>query len=208
MGAYTSSPNIEEPRVIAGSRRVSHAKKANQRRSTSQENLTPSTSDIRELIDQQDLGNSSRRTAWDESTVGSDSSTAWIRERPAVSVQGQNPTGQGTYGSTTAPARDCSINPGAGGTPLFPIDSLLYGDIMLNFGYAGATVFGVGQQAFYNSPDNGSSDTAPGQGQPGPGPQTQQQSVNPLGFYDDGRRVVVPNSEGLTMWTNAPHGFE
>jgi len=116
--------------------------------------------------------------------------------------------GQGTYGNTTAPTRGGRTDPGAGSPPLFPIDPLLYGDIMFNFGYTGATVSGVGQQTFYDSLHNGSSDTAPGQGQPGPGPQTQQQSVNPLGFYDDGRRVVVPNPEGLTMWTNAPHGFE
>ena len=78
---------------------------------------------------------------------------------------------------------------------------------MFNVGYANAIAFGIGPHAFGGFLGDGSGGTTLGQLRPGPEPQTQWQFNNPMVSHCGGSGVV-PNVDGLTMWTNAPRGFE
>jgi len=183
--AYTSSPTAEGPRITASP-----------------------PNDFRESTDTQDLGNSSHHAAVGEISVGPDSSTAGIRERPTVSSQGQSPIDQNTHENTAVSTGGVPMDSDTIGTSLFSIDPLVYGDMVFNLGYASAVAPGVGQQAFGGSLDHGSNNTTFDQGRPGPRPRTNwQPPVNPPATYDDGGSGTISNPDGSIMWSNAPHGF-
>jgi len=166
-----------------------------------------STSDYQESIGLLDLGNSLYRTPIEESAAESGHPTADFREQPAVPSQEHNPFGQGTHEITTVTAGGVSVTHDTVGAP-FSIDPLLYGDMMFNIRYAGALAPGIGPRGFYGSLGDGSGITTLGQGPSPSEPQTQQQFNNPFPSHDGGGSGVTHNTDGLTMWTNAPRGFE
>jgi len=89
----------------------------------------------------------------------------------------------------------------------FAIDPLLYDDMMFNIGYPGAITSGIGPQGFGGFLSDGSGDKTLRQGRPVAEPQIRQQLNTPFQSHGGGSGVI-PNTEGLTMWTNAPRGFE
>ena len=143
-----------------------------------------------------------------EITAGSSLSTTEFREQPAVLSRVQHLMGQGDHEITVTPAGYAPMDTDGIAASLFPIDPLVYGDIMFDFGYYSAIASGIGQHPFGSPLDNGSSDTALDQGRPGQEPQAQQQSVDFSALHSDGGSGTMSNFNGLTMWTNAPHGFE
>ena len=194
---YASPPTTEGSQIVDdGPHRTTNA---TQRRSVSQEYHTPSTSDSQEPIDLLDLGDSLHHI-----TIGElGSLTTQPRGPPTMPSQ---PMYHGTHGITTMPTGGVPMNSNAVGVPLCSIDRLLYGAMMVNIGYANTIASGMGPQAFGGFLGDG---TTLGQGRPGPEPQTQWQSNNPLVSHGGGGGSgMVPNADGLTMWTNAPRGFE
>lgn len=175
-----------------------------------QEHPIPSTSDSRELIDLQGFGSSSHHTAMEQTTPGFGSVGDEFHTQSAPLIQGQNLMGQSTHEIAVAPTRGAPIDSDAVAASLFPDDPLLYGDTMFNFGYARAITSGIGQQAFGVPMDNsGPSDTTVDyQRRPGPETQAQQQFIDYSASHDGGGNSTIPNPDGLTMWTNVPHGFE
>ena len=177
------------------------------RQSTSREHHIPSTSDYQESIDPLDIGNSLHHPTIEELATESGQSTANFHEQTAVPSQGHNQMYRGTHEIITMPAGGFPMTYDTVGAP-FAIDPLLYGDMMFNIGYAGTIASGIGSQGFGEFLGDGSGNTALGRGQPGTEPQTQQQFVNPSASHDGSESGVIPNTDGLTMWTNAPRGFE
>ena len=203
---YTSPPKGAQ--VIAGSCHVSGTKMETQRRSMSQEDHIPSANDFQESTHTQDFGNSPHHTITGEIAVGSGHSAADLREQPVVPGQGQNQTDRTAYDMTIMPVGGVLADSDVTGASVFPIDPMVYGNMMFNFGCAGAFASGIGQQVFRGLVDNGSSDVTFGQGWLGTEPQPQQQSANPPASHDDGWSGITPNPNGPTVWTNASHGFE
>lgn len=203
---YTSPPATGELQFVVGAHRT---RNPTRRRTVSQDHPIPSTSDYQESFDLLHLGNSFQlHTTSREITVGSGIRTAEHHEQSAASSQGQDPVYQGTHETTTMPAGGVPMNSDTVSAPLFSIDPLLYGDMMFNIGYAGAVASGIGLQGFGGFPSDGLGDTTPGQARLRPEPLVQQQLVDPLTSHNGGGRGTIPSTDGLTMWTNAPRGFE
>ena len=180
------------------------------RRSTSQRHHVPATSEYQESSDLLDLGNSLYHTTIEELGTGSGYPTADFREQPAVLSQGHNQVYQCTHGITTISAGGVPMTHDTVSSP-FSIDPLLYGDMMFNIGYAGAIASGMRPQGFGGFLGDDSGNATLCQGRSRPEPQTQRQfNDSPFPLYDGGGSGdgVVPSTEGLVMWTNAPRGFE
>lgn len=129
-----------------------------------------------------------------------------FRTQPAALIRGQDIMGQDTH---VAHDRGAPMDSGTISSSLFPNYPPGYGDMTFNFGYASTVSSGIGQQAFGVALDNGSSDTTVDSREgSGPEPQVQQQSIDFSASHDGGEYSVIPNPDGLTMWTNVPHGFE
>ena len=203
-GAYPSPPATEVPEIADGPH---CARNPVLKRSTSQGHHIPSISDYQESIDLVDLGNSLHHTTIGELATESGRPTAGFHDEPAVPSQGRDPMYQDTHGITTMPAGSVPMDYDTVGAP-FSIDPLLYGDMMFNIGYAGAIASGMGPQEFRGFLGDGSGNATFWQGRPGPEPQTQQQFNTPFISHDGGGSGVIPNTDGLAMWTNAPRGFE
>lgn len=141
--------------------------------------------------------------------AGSGTSTGEFHEQLAAPSLGHSPTDQGTYGVTSMPTEGAPTDSGTVGESLFPIDPMLYGDMMFNFGYASAITSRAGPQTSGGPPGNGSSGNPLGQRWSGPEPQAQRQQFDyPSASHGDGGKGIVPNPDGLPMWTNVPYGFE
>jgi hypothetical protein len=189
----TNTPPAEGSRVIAGSRRVSGAKKAMQKQMVTQEHPVQPKNEFQLPIHTHDLGKMPLHT---------------IAEYPAgvgPSLMGQGQVGQlnqeqplqrhwadpSAFGYLNVPIIAPTVPPmPAGGIPanvdgagasLFSIDPLVYDDMMANFGgdlYASAIASGSGGHTFGNLLGAGFGLSSLVQGQPGPQSQTQQQQLN------------------------------
>ena len=221
----TNAPPVEGSRIIAGSRRVSGAKKAIQQQATVQEHLVKSRNEFQLPVHTHDLGRIPLHP---------------IAEYPAgvspslVDQQGQaEPPNQeqplqrhwvdpAAFGYLNVPIIAPTVPPmPAGGMPpnvditgasLFSIDPLVYDDMMNSFGsdlYASAIASGSGGQTFGNLLGGGFGLSSLGQGQPGPQSQAQQQQLNQLMMMNNmpGSEALA-NPDTLAMWTNTPNGFE
>jgi len=204
MGVYPSPPATEVPEIGDGPHCT---RNPIMRLSTSQGCCIPSTSDYQESTDLLDLGNSLHHTTIEEFATESGHPAADFREQPAVLSHGHNSMYQDTQGITTMPAGGVPMTYDTVGAP-FAIDPLLYDDMMFNIGYAGAIASGIGPQGFGGFLSGGPDNTTLSQGRPVAEPQIQQGFSNPFQSHDGGGNGVIPNTEGLTMWTNAPRGFE
>jgi len=203
IGAYPSPPATEVPEIVDGPHCTRNPV---MRPSTLQRRRIPSTSDYQESTDLLDLGDSLHHTTIEELATKSGRPTADFREQPVVPDQGHDPMYQGTRGITTMPAGGVPVTHDTVGAP-FAIDPLLYNDMMFSIGYPGAITSGIGPQGFRGFLSDGSGDTTLGQGRPVAEPQIRQQFNTPFQLHGGGSGVI-PNTEGLTMWTNAPRGFE
>ena len=225
MSSTNTPPPVESSRVIAGSRRVSGAKKAIQKQTVAQEHPVQPKNEFQLPIHSHDLGKMPLHPIA-EYPAGVD---------PSLLVQGQiGQLNQGqpiqrhwvdpsTFGYLNVPIIAPTVPPmPAGGIPanvdgagasLFSIDPLVYDDMMANFGgdlYASAIASGSGGHTFGNLLGGGFGLSSLGQGQPGPQSQTQQQQqqFGQSMMMDMTGNDTLTNPDTLAMWTNAPNGFE
>jgi len=218
-----TSPPMEGSRVIAGSRRVSGAKKAMQKQTVMQEPVQPGN-EFQLPIHTHDLGKMPLHPIVEyPAGVG-----------PSLMGQGQGQVGQSnqeqplqrhwadpsSFGYLNVPIIGPTVPPmptegipanvGSAGTSLLSIDPLIYDDMMSNFGgglYASAITSGNGGQTFGNLLGGGFGLSSLAQGQPGPQSQVQQQ-LNQSMVMDIPGSETLTNPDMLAMWTNAPNGFE
>jgi len=201
--------------MIAGSRRVSDAKKAMQGKSFQQrrnefqlpihthdlgkmplypiaENPSGIGSSLHGQVEQPDQGQSLHRHWVDPSAFS-------YLNVPIIA-----PT------VPPMPAGGLPTNLDSAGASLLSIDPLVYDDMMNNFGgdlYASAIASGSGGHAFGNLFGAGFGLHSLGQVQPGLQPQTQQ-PLNPSMMMHIPGSETLANADTLAMWTNAPNGFE
>jgi len=215
---------MEGSRIIAGSRRVSDAKKAMQQYSTRPEkSVQQRTNELQLPVHTYDLGKMPLHPiAENPAEIGSSlmGQQGQINQRDQSQSLQRNWVDPSNFGYLNVPIIAPTVPPmPAGGVPtnmdnagasLFSIDPLVYDDMMTNFGgdlYASAIASGSGGQVFGNIFGSGFGLSSLRQGQPGLQPQAQQQS-NPSMMMSVPGMEVLSNPDTLAMWTNAPNGFE
>ena len=207
-----TSPPAEGSRVIAGSRRVSDAKKAMRQQPVQQPIQLP--------IHTHDLGKMPLHPIA-EHPVGAGPSFMGPQGQVGQSDHDQrgwvDPSAFGYLNVPIIaptvppmPAGGIPTNVGSAGSSLFSIDPLIYDDMMSNFGadlYASAIASGSGGQTLGNLFGAGIGPSSLGQGLPELQPQTQQPTNQPMMMNMPGSEALA-NPDTLAMWTNAPNGFE
>lgn len=202
--------------MIAGSRRVSDAKKAMQNQSTMQEKPVQQRR-FQLPIHTHDLGKMPLHPIPENPPGIGSSSLGQQSQGQPLQRHWVDPS---TFGYLNVPIIAPTVPPmPAGGLPanldsagasLLSIDPLVYDDMMNNFGgdlYASAIASGSGGQTFGNLFGPGFGLSSLGQGQPGMQPQTQQPHNLSMMMHMPGGEASI-NPEALAMWTNTPSGFE
>lgn len=214
----TNTPPAEGSRVIAGSRRVSGARKAMQRQTSAQEHPVQPKNEFQLPVHTHDLGKmplhriSEYSTGVGHSLMGQGQVGQLNQEQP-LQRHWVDPSAFGYLNvpiiAPTVPPMPANVD--SAGTSLFSIDPLVYDDMMAKFGgdlYASAIASGSGGQTFGNFLGGGFGLSSLAQGQPGPQPQTQQQQPNQSMMMNMAGNDTLANPDTLAMWTNAPNGFE
>ena len=219
-----TSPPVEGSRVIAGSRRVSDAKKAMQQLSPKQEKpIQQRRNEFQLPIHTHDLGKMPLHPIA-EHPPGIGSSA--LGQQSQVGQSDQNQSLQRHWVDPSAfcylnvpiiaptvppmPAGGLPTNLDSAGASLLSIDPLVYDDMMSNFGgdlYASAIASGSGGHPFGNLFGAGFGLSSLGQGQHGLQSQIQQ-PINPSMMMHMAGSETLANPDMLAMWTNAPNGFE
>lgn len=210
--------------MIAGSRRVSDARKAMQQQPPMQEKLARQRRNEFQLpVHTHDLGKMPLHPIA-ENPPGIDSSA--MRQQNQVGQSGPDQTLQRNWVDPSAfgylnvpiiaptvppmPAGALPTNLDGAGAPLLSIDPLVYDDMMNNFGgdlYASAIASGSGGQSFGNFLGPGFGLSSLGQGQQGMQSQPHQPLSPSMMMHMPGSETLT-NPDMLAMWTNAPNGFE
>lgn len=216
-----TSPPVEGSRIIAGSRRVSDAKRAMQQQSTVRENSVQQRKNEFQLpIHTHDLGKIPLHPIVEyppgvgSSLVGQQSQVGRSDEEQSLQRHWVDPSAfcylnVPIIAPTVPPmpAGGLPANLDSAGASLLSIDPLVYDDMMSNFGgdlYASAIASGSSGQTFGNLFGTGFGLSSLGQGQLGP----QSQTLNPSMTMNMPGSETLTNPDMLAMWTNAPHGFE
>ena len=220
LSAESSSTNISPPvegsRVIAGSRRVSDAKKAMQENPFQQRR-----NEFQLPIHTHDLGKMPLHSIAENphgigsSSLGQQNQVGQLDQDQSLHRHWIDPS---TFGYLNVPIIAPTVPPmPAGGlttnldsSTLLSIDPLVYDDMMNNFGgdlYASAIASGSGGQPFGNLFSAGFGLSSLGQGQPGLQSQTQQPLRPSMLVHIPGSEPLT-NPDTLAMWTNTPNGFE
>ena len=215
-----TSPPVEGSRVIAGSRRVSGAKRAMQQQTT---HPVQPRNEFQLPIHTHDLGKiplhpiAEYPAGAGPPSMGQQGQVGQSNQEQPLQRHWVDPS---AFGYLNVPIIAPTVPPmPAGGIPanadttgasLFSIDPLIYDDMMTNFGcdlYASAIASGSGGQTFGNLLGGGFGLSSLGQGQHGPQPQAQQQQFNQAMMNMPGSETLS-NPDALAMWTNTPNGFE
>jgi hypothetical protein len=222
--SINTSPPVEGSRVIAGSRRVSDAKKAMQQQPTIQEKYVQQRRNEFQLpIHTHDLGKMPLHPIAENppgigpSLLGQQSQLGQSGQDQSLQRHWIDPS---TFGYLNVPIIAPTVPPmPAGGLPtnldsagasLLSIDPLVYDDMMNNIGgdlYASAIASGSGGHTFGNLFGAGFGLPSLGQGHPGLQSQAQQ-PLNPSMMMHMPGSETLANPDMLAMWTNAPNGFE
>ena len=216
-----TSPVMEVSRVIAGSRRVSGARKAMQK--LREQSLQPK-SEFQLPIHTHDLGKIplypiAEYPAGVSPSLMDEGQTGGSNEKQPIHRHWVEPAAFGYLNAPiiapTAPPMPAGGsmvgNMEGGGTSLFSVDPLVYDDMMTNFGgdlYASAIASGSGGHAFGNLLGSGFGLSSLPQSQPGPQAQGHQQQLNQSMMMNMAGVDALANPDTLAMWTNAPNGFE
>ena len=221
VSTTNNSPPVEVSRVIAGSRRVSGAKKAMQHQTAMQERPVQSRNEFQLPVHTHDLGKMPLHPIAEYPAGVGPSLMGQAEQSEQEQPFQRHWVDPSTFGYLNVPIIAPTVPPmPAGGIPasadsvgasLFSIDPLVYDDMMTNFGgdlYASAIASGSGGQTFGNLLGGGFGLSSFAQGQPGPQFQTQQQQLNQSMMMNMPGSETLVNPDTLAMWTNAPNGFE
>lgn len=207
--------------MIAGSRRVSGAKKAMQKQMVMREQTLQPKSEFQLPIHTHDLGKmplypiAEYPAGVSPSLMGEGQAGGSNQKQPAQRHWVEPPA----FGYPSAPIIAPTVLPmPAGGMAgdmdggsLFSVDPLVYNDMMNSFGgdlYASAIASGSGGQSFGNLLGSGFGVLSLLQNQPGSQTQAHQQQQNQSMMMNMAGADPLANPDTLAMWTNAPNGFE